>query len=74
MSDVSIRAKRYRDRAEECLRLVGTSRTSGSENIYLLIAQHYLQLIASEGATNFRSNENFDEWNAWLRDDFGQTQ
>jgi hypothetical protein len=43
------RAKRYRERAEECLRTVATSQTPGTGGqIYLLIAEHCLLLAASE--------------------------
>jgi hypothetical protein len=42
------RAKRYRDRAEECLQITATSETPGSGEIYLPIAQYCLLLAASE--------------------------
>jgi hypothetical protein len=44
-------AKRYRDRAQECLQIVATSQTPGTGEIYLLIAKHYLLLAASEKRT-----------------------
>jgi hypothetical protein len=42
------RAKRYCDRANECLQIIATSETPGTGEIYLLIAEHYLLLAASE--------------------------
>jgi hypothetical protein len=48
MSSTSVRAKRYLDRAEECLQIIATAETPGSGEIYLLIAHHCLLLAASE--------------------------
>jgi hypothetical protein len=48
MSIMRDRAKHYCDRAEECLQIVATSQTPGTGEIYLLIAEHYLVLAASE--------------------------
>jgi hypothetical protein len=58
MSSTSVRAKRYLDRAEECLQIVATAETPGSGKIYLLIAQHCLLLAASEkiGVSSQTSN------------------
>jgi hypothetical protein len=42
------RAKRYSERAQECLQTVATSQTPGTGQIYLLIAEHCLLLDASE--------------------------
>jgi hypothetical protein len=48
MSGTYDRAKRYCDRANECLEIIGTSQTPGTGAIYLLIAEHYLLLATSE--------------------------
>jgi hypothetical protein len=58
MSDSCDKAKRYRDRAEECLQIFTTSQTQGTGEIYLLIAHHYLLLAASqkENAVNQSGN------------------
>lgn len=48
MSGMCDRAKRYCDRAQECLEIVATSLTPGTGEIHLLIAEHYLLLAASE--------------------------
>jgi hypothetical protein len=48
MSGTSDRARRYRDRAEECLQIVATSQTPATGETYLLIAQYYLLLAASQ--------------------------
>jgi hypothetical protein len=48
MSGTCDRAKRYRDRAEECLQVVASSQTPGTGEIYLLLAKHYLLLADSE--------------------------
>jgi hypothetical protein len=48
MSGTSDRAKRYCDRANECLQIMATLQTPGVGAIYLLIAEHYLLLAASE--------------------------
>jgi hypothetical protein len=42
------RVRRYTDRAEECIETAATSRTPGTGQIYLLIAEHCLLLAASE--------------------------
>jgi hypothetical protein len=47
MSGTCDRVQRYRDRAEECLQIVATSQTPGTGEIYLLIAHHYLLLVAA---------------------------
>jgi hypothetical protein len=44
----SDRARRYCDRANECLQIMATSQTPGTGSIYLLIAEHYLLLATSE--------------------------
>jgi hypothetical protein len=48
MSGTFDRAKRYCDRANECMQIIATSQTPGTGAIYLLIAEHYLLLAASE--------------------------
>jgi hypothetical protein len=48
MSGDSDRAKRYCDRANECLQIIATSQTPGTGAIYLLLAEHYLLLAATE--------------------------
>ena len=48
MSGTSDRAKRYCDRANECLQIIATSQTPGTGAIYLQIAEHYLLLATSE--------------------------
>jgi hypothetical protein len=48
MSGTCDRARRYRDRAEECLQIVATSQTPATGEIYLLIAHYYLLLAASQ--------------------------
>lgn len=48
MSGTSDRARRYCDRANECLEIIASSQTPGTGAIYLLIAEHYLRLAASE--------------------------
>ena len=40
-------AKRYCNRANECMQVFATSQTPGTGEIYLLIAEHYLLLAAS---------------------------
>jgi hypothetical protein len=47
MSGTCDQAQRYRERAEECLQIVATSQTPGTGEIYLLIAHHYLLLVAA---------------------------
>jgi hypothetical protein len=54
MSGTSHRAKRYCDRANECLQVFATSQTPGTGEIYLLIAEHYLLLAASEKGKELR--------------------
>lgn len=48
MSGASDRAKRYCNRANECIQIIATSQTPGTGAIYLLLAEHYLLLAASE--------------------------
>ena len=48
MSGTFDRAKRYCDRANECMQIIATSQTPGTDAIYLLIAEHYLLLAAAE--------------------------
>ena len=48
MSGTYDRARRYSDRANECLEIIASSQTPGTGTIYLLIAEHYLRLAASE--------------------------
>ena len=48
MSGTSDRAKRYCDRANECLQIISTSQTPGTGSIHLQIAEHYLLLATSE--------------------------
>jgi hypothetical protein len=48
MSIMCDRAKRYCDRAQECLQIVATAPTPGTSEIHLLIAEQYLLLAASE--------------------------
>jgi hypothetical protein len=48
MSGICNRAKRYHDRAEECLQIVSTSQTPGTGETYLEMAEHYLRLAVLE--------------------------
>src|ERR1700730_4695114 len=48
MSGTYDRARRYCDRANECIQIIASSQTPGTGTIYLLIAEHYLRLAASE--------------------------
>jgi hypothetical protein len=48
MSGTCDRAKRYCNRANECLQVFAISQTPGTGEIYLVIAEHYLLLAASE--------------------------
>src|SRR5580692_5080072 len=48
MSGTYDRARRYSDRANECLEIIASSQTPGTGTIHLLIAEHYLRLAASE--------------------------
>ena len=43
-----LRAKRYHDRAEECLQIAATSQTPGTGGIHLRLAELYLLLAQSE--------------------------
>jgi hypothetical protein len=54
MSGTSDRAKRYRDRANECMRVFATSQTPRTGEIYLLIAEYYLLLATSEKGKELR--------------------
>jgi hypothetical protein len=54
MSGTYDRAKRYCSRANECMQVFATSQTPGAAEIQLLIAEHYLQLAASEKKTELR--------------------
>jgi hypothetical protein len=54
MSGTTDRAKRYCDRANECMQVFATSQTPGTGEIYLLIAEHYLLLAASEKGKELR--------------------
>jgi hypothetical protein len=42
------RAKRYRDRAEECLRLAEIAQRDDVHEQYVLLATHYEELAAGE--------------------------
>jgi hypothetical protein len=48
MSDPLGKAKRYRDRAEECLRLSELATTAEAKAEYRRIASHYLTLARAE--------------------------
>jgi hypothetical protein len=48
MSDPLERAQRYRDRAEECLRLSEIAEAAEIKAQYRRIAQHYLTLAKAE--------------------------
>jgi hypothetical protein len=48
MSGTHDRARRYCDRANECIQIIASSQTPGTGTIHLLIAEHYLRLAASE--------------------------
>jgi hypothetical protein len=48
MSGTYDRARRYCDRANECLEIIASSQTPGTGTIHLLIAEHYLRLATSE--------------------------
>jgi hypothetical protein len=48
MSATCDRAKRYCERAEECIQIVSRSQTPGTGEIYLLLARHYLLLAHLE--------------------------
>jgi hypothetical protein len=48
MSGSSDRAKRYCDRANECIQIMADSQTPGTGAIHLQIAEHYLLLATSE--------------------------
>jgi hypothetical protein len=48
MSGTSDRAKRYCDRANECIQTMANSQTPGTGAIHLQIAEHYLLLATSE--------------------------
>jgi hypothetical protein len=48
MSDTCDRAKRYCNRANECMQVFATSQTPGVGEIHLQIAEHYLLLAAME--------------------------
>jgi hypothetical protein len=54
MSGTYDRAKRYCSRANECMQVFATSQTPGTGEIQLLIAEHYLQLAASEKKAELR--------------------
>jgi hypothetical protein len=41
-------ARRYCDRANDCIQIIASSQTPGTVAIHLLIAEHYLRLAASE--------------------------
>jgi hypothetical protein len=64
------RAKRYCNRANECMQVFATSQTPGTGEIQLLIAEHYLLLAASEKRTELRltsdrpATEPFPEFDA----------
>jgi hypothetical protein len=51
MSATCNRAKRYCDRANECMQVFATSQTPGTGKVHLLIAEHYLLLAAMEKRT-----------------------
>jgi hypothetical protein len=52
------RAKRYCNRANECMQVFATSQTPGTGEIHLLIAEHYLLLAASEKRTELGLTSN----------------
>jgi hypothetical protein len=55
MSGTRDRAKRYCDRANECLQILATSQTPGTGEIYLQIAEHYLLLATSQKKASSRT-------------------
>ena len=55
MSGSRDRAKRYCDRANECLQILATSQTPGTGEIYLQIAEHYLLLATSQKKASSRT-------------------
>ena len=57
MSGTTYRAKRYCNHATECMQVFATSQTPGTGEIYLLIAEHYLLLAASEKGKELRATE-----------------
>jgi hypothetical protein len=63
MSGTYDRARRYSDRANECLEIIASSQTPGTGTIHLLIAEHYLRLAASEktNESNRSSNRRLTE-------------
>jgi hypothetical protein len=54
MSGTCDRAKRYCNRANECLQVFATSQTPGTGEIHLLIAEHYLLLATSEASKGIK--------------------
>src|SRR5271169_355749 len=58
MSGTCDRAKRYCNRANECLQVFATSQTPGTGEIYLLIAEHYLLLATSEASKESKRTSN----------------
>jgi hypothetical protein len=60
MSGTCDRASRYCNRANECLQVFSTSQTPGTGEIYLLIAEHYLLLAASEARNGVKPDQQSD--------------
>jgi hypothetical protein len=58
MSGIYDRAKRYCDRANECIQIIASSQTPGTETVQLLIAEHYLRLAASEKTKESNQSSN----------------
>ena len=58
MSGTYDRARRYCNRANECLQVYATSQTPGTGGIYLLIAEHYLLLASSEASKESKRTSN----------------
>ena len=66
MSGTYDRARRYCDRANECIQIIASSQTPGTGTIHLLIAEHYLRLAASEKTKESnRSQQSPDRRNRW---------
>jgi hypothetical protein len=54
VSGTTDKAKRYCNRANECMQVFSTSQPPGTGEIYLLIAERYLLLTASERRKELR--------------------
>jgi hypothetical protein len=48
MTVAECRARRYRERAEECLEIAATSLTPGTGEIHRTLAERYFQLAQTE--------------------------